>query len=292
MLTPGPANASYLTLAFLDELKSLGYVEGQNISIERRFAEGNLARMPALAAELVQQRVELIIAATVSAAQAAKDATTTIPIVFWGVGDPVRSGLVTSLARPGGNLTGTSRINPDVAAKRLQLLKEIDPKISRTAVLDTPVPYLDNQLMEIGRAAKILGIEILGGRVEKQADWAEEETRLRKWRADSIYVVETPANFFNRHLLVDFTLALRLPAIFGSREYIESRGLMCYGESLERDARRAAIYADKILKGANPGLLPVEQPTVFELIVNLRTARTLGITVPQSVLLRADSVLD
>jgi ABC-type uncharacterized transport system substrate-binding protein len=282
--------------AFVEGFRDLGYVEGKNISIERRYAHGDMARLPALAAELVRLKVDVIFAPNTPAVEAAKQVTGTIPIVFCSVGEPVGSGFVSSLARPGGNMTGLTIMAPEVGGKRLQLLKDLSPRTARVAMfrqlasIETASNTL--QVEEIRRAAKTLGMEILPTQLGHREEFKQVLELLRKWRTDAIYITEHPTNFFNRQLLVEFVAAARLPAVWPSIEYTEVGGLMSYGPSYASLYRRAAAYVDKILKGAKPSDLPVEQPTTFDLVINMSTAKTFGITMPQSLLLQATRVIE
>ena len=294
-----PATSGHLAGAFTQGLRELGYIEGKNILIDRRFAEGNLDRLPALAANLVQQKVEVMFAPDGESARAAKQATGTIPIVFASVSDPIGSGFVASLPRPGGNITGISNFAQELSAKRLELLKEAFPKISRAAVFVSSESIAAVQFAEVQRAAKALGMEVLSVKAQLRDDieqgFAQLRTwhaELRKWRANSMYFLETTNNYYNRWLLAEFAAKMRLPAIFGSKDYVKAGGLMSYGVSYESNYRRAATYVDKILKGAKPGDIPVEQPTRFELVINMKTAKALGIKIPNSILLRADTVIE
>ena len=291
--------SAHLTEAFTQGLRELGYIEGKNILIDRRFSEGNLDHLPALAANLVQQKVEVIFAPDGESARAAKQATGTIPIVFASVSDPIGSGFIASLARPGGNITGISNFAQELSAKRLELLKEAFPKIKRAAVFVSSEPIAAVQFAEVQRAAKALGMEVLAVKVQLRYDieqgFAQLRTwhaELRKWRADSMYFLETTNNYYNRKLLAEFVAKMRLPAIFGSKDYAEAGGLMSYGVSYESNYRRAATYIDKILKGAKPSDIPVEQPTKFELVINRKTAKALRLTIPQQFRLRADKVIE
>jgi putative ABC transport system substrate-binding protein len=279
--------------AFKEGLRDLGYVEGKNISIELRYADGDLTRLRALAADLVERKAEVIFAPNSATVPAAKQATSTIPIVFAVVGDPVDSGFVSSLARPARNITGLTIMAPEVSAKRLQLLKEALPRISRVAIFtSTGIGGNAPQAAEVHRASKALGMEILSTQLGRREEFKQELALLRKWRADSIYVTESPTNFLNRKLLAEFAAEARLPAVFGEKGYAEAGGLMSYGANYVALYRRAATYVDKILKGANPGDLPVEQPTIFELVINIKTAKALGIKIPQSILVRADQLIE
>ncbi|MBI3371483.1 MAG: ABC transporter substrate-binding protein [Betaproteobacteria bacterium] len=278
---------------FTQGLKELGYVEGSNIQIERRFAEGNLDRLDKLAEDLVRQKPEVIFAPNTPSVQAAKKYAGAIPIVFATLGDPVGAGFVASFARPGGTITGTSNLVLELSAKRLQVLKDAVPRITRVAVLDTDDrTHRNAEFAEIQRAAKALGVEVLRTQVLQRSDMETVSAQLRKWRADSICVVSSPTNTYNRKLLVEFATKLRLPAVYYDKDFAEAGGLISYGPSVEALYHRAAYFVDKILKGAKPADLPVEQPTKFELVVNLNTARALGIKFPNTILLNADRAIE
>ena len=281
-----------LTQAFVQELRALGYTEGQNLLIVDRVADGNLQRLPAFAAELVAERVDVIFADSTNAARAARQATASIPIVFSTVSDPVGSGFVASLARPGGNITGTTSVNRELAAKRLQLLKEILPKASRVAVLTTDEPQVAPQLEQVREAASRLGMTVHTTQVLGYDDFDRAKNLLRNRRADSICVVESIRNYNNRKLLTEFAAQNELPAIYPNSDYANAGGLVSYGANYEVLNRRAAHYVDKILKGAKPADLPVEQPTAFEMVINQKTAKVLGLTIPQSLLMSADKVIE
>jgi len=278
--------------AFFQELRRLGYIEGQNVAIVGRFAEGKLELLPEFATELAAEKVDVIFASSTNAVQAARQATASIPIVFSVVSDPVGSGFVTSLGRPGGNITGISSINRELAAKRLQILKEMFPKTSRVAVLITDEPQVAPQLEQVQQAAKLLGMDILTTQVLGRDDFERGHKLLRSWRADSIFVVDSAGNSINRKLIAEFAAQIRLPAIYAESDYAGAGGLISYGANFDELFRRAAQYVDKILKGAKPAELPVEQPTKFELVINMKTAKALGITIPQSILVRADKVIE
>jgi putative ABC transport system substrate-binding protein len=285
----------HLRDAFVQGLGDLGYVEGRNVIIEYRFAEGKLDRFPALAAELVALKVGVIVAPPTPAAEAAKQATKTIPIVFAGVGDPVGSGLVTSLARPGGNVTGLSGLNPELVGKCLEQLKQAVPSVSRVAVLWHPggpgERVQKNMLKEAEVAARALALRLQIIDASGPADFERAFHEMTTARADAVTVL--PSNVFNneRKRLADLARKNRLPAVFQFREYVDAGGLLSYGASLADLNRRAATYVDKILKGAKPRDLPVEQPTKFELVINLKTAKALGLTIPQSVLAYANDLI-
>ena len=279
--------------AFRHGLRDLGYVEGQNIAIEYRWAEGQLDRLPDLAAELVRLKVDVIVASSTPTALAAKNATRTIPIVFVTAGDPVGSGLVAGIARPGGNITGLSLLAPEIVAKQLQLLKEAVPQASRVAVLSNPAnPYTALMVKETEAAARSLGmwVQLLGVRGADAFDSAF--SAVTKGRASALFVLFDPFLFAHRTRIAEFANKNRLPAMYPHREYAETGGLMAYGADIRDNFRRAATYVHKILTGTKPADLPVEQPTKFELVINLKTAKALGLTIPQSLLLRADQVIE
>ncbi len=278
--------------AFLQGLRELEYVDGKNIVIEYRWAEGKLERLPALAAELVRHKVDIIVTAGPIPTRAAKEATTTIPIVMAQDSDPVGNGFVASLARPGGNITGLSTLAPELSGKRLELLKEIVPKLSRVAVLGTSTrPGNAQALREVELAAGAFGLkhqflDILGPK--------DIETAFRaasKGRADAVLVLA--GSIFNSHRtqILDLPIKNRLPAIYHEPEFVEEGGLMSYGVSFADLHRRTATYVDKILKGRTPADLPVEQPIKFEFVVNLKAAKQIGLTIPPNVLTRADRVI-
>ena len=282
--------------AFLQGLRDLGYVEGHNVVIEYRSAEGRLERLPALAAELVSLKVDVIVARATVAALAAKQATRTIPIVFPTVSDPVATGLVTSLARPGGNVTGLSFFTPELVGKSMELLKEAVPGVSRIAVLWQPPAFAEHQGKALLKAAEVaartLGVRLQVVEARGPDDFEGAFSEMTGARADA-RVVLTSATFAQAgRRLVDLTAKSRLPAMYPLREYVDAGGLMSYGPNVLDQFRRAAIYVDKILKGAKPGDLPVEQPTKFELVINLKTAKALSLTIPQSLLQRADQVIE
>lgn len=278
--------------AFKQSLRELGYVEGKNIIIEYRYAEGKFERLPDLAAELVRLKVDVLVAEGAPAAQAAKNATSVIPIVMGNAADPVGTGLVASLARPGGNITGLSDFNLGVVTKRLELLKEVVPSASRVAVLLNPSnPTNPLQLKEIQAAAPALRVTLLSLEAKAAGDIDRAFTTMRKERPGALIVIGDPMFGTHARRIVELAAKSRLPAIYSSRISIDTGGLMSYGTNFDDLYRRAATYVDKILKGTKPSDLPVEQPTKFELIVNLKTAKALGLTIPQSVLFRADEVI-
>ncbi|MGZ3318796.1 MAG: ABC transporter substrate-binding protein, partial [Isosphaeraceae bacterium] len=279
--------------AFRQGLRELGWIEGQNIVIEYRFADGRLDRLPALAAEVVRLKVDIIAASPTPAALAAKNATGTIPIVFTSVPDPVGLGLVASLARPGGNVTGlTYSVGFNIFGKDLELLKEAVPKARRVAVLSNPAsPSQPLTMREITDAARSLGLPLLLLEARGPGDFDGAFAAMAKERVGALFVVTDPAFIPHRARLAELTTKNRLPSIFTQREDAEAGALMSYGPSLSDIYRRAATYVDKILKGAKPADLPVEQPTKFELVINLKTARAIGLTLPQSLVQRADEVI-
>ena len=280
---------------FRQALRELGYVEGRNIVIEYRWAEGRVERFPALAAELVRLKVDLIVAVATPHARAAKQATTTIPIVAWAMQDPVKDGLVASLARPGGNVTGLTFLGPELVPKRLQLLKEAVPGVSRVAGLWHPGGYAEgtkqDMVNEVEGAARGLGLQLQLVGAEAPHDLDSAFSTMARGRADALIQLPSPMFYGERRRIVDLAAKHRLPAMYNAREFVDLGGLMAYGASLPDLARRAASYVDKILKGAKSADLPVEQPTKFELVINLKTAKALGLTIPQSVLVRADEII-
>jgi putative ABC transport system substrate-binding protein len=274
-------------------LRELGYVEGKNIVIEWRHHEGKVDRLPALAAELVRLKVDIILTVGAPAARAAKEATVTIPIVMMQVGDPVGSGFVASLARPGGNITGLSTLAPELSGKRLELLKEIVPRLSRVAVFGTSTsPDNAQSLREVELAAKAFGVKL---QYLDVLDPKDIETAFRaavKGRAEAVLMMVAGAvASAHRTEIAELAVKSRLPVIYSGRPFVEAGGLMAYGVNLNDLDRRAATYVDKILKGRKPADLPVEQPTKFELIINLKAAKQIGLTIPPNVLVRADKVI-
>ena len=279
--------------AFRQGLRELGYVEGKNIVIEWRSAEEKLDRLPALAAELVRLKVDIILTAGSSPTGAAKEATTTIPIVMAQDPDPVGSGFVASLARPGGNITGLSTLAPELSGKRLELLKEIVPRLSRVAVFGTSTqPGNAQSLKELELAAKAFGVKLQYLDVLSSKDIESAFRAASKGRADAVLML-LPGRVATsqRTEIAELAVKNRLPAIYGGRAFAEAGGLISYGVNLNDLDRRAATYMDKILKGAKPADIPVEQPTKFELIINLKAAKQIGLTIPPNVLSRADKVI-
>ena len=287
-----PSISAVRSEAFRQGLRELGYVEGKNIVTEYRYADGKRDRLPALAAELVRLKVDVIVTAGASATRAAKKATSTIPIVMAQDSDPVGKGVVASLARPGGNITGLSTLAPEISGKQLELLKEILPKLSRVAVLGTSTrPGNAQTLREVELAAGAFKVEV---RYLDVLDPKKIETAFgaaRKERADAVLVLAGRILTSHRTQIVELAVKSRLLAIYPFPVYVEAGGLMSYGVRRSDLFRRAATYVDKILKGANPAELPVEQPTKFELVINLKTAKALGITIPPTLLLQATKVI-
>jgi putative ABC transport system substrate-binding protein len=291
-----PAPHPHLGEAFRQGLRDLDYVEGRNLVIEYRFAEGKFERLPAFAAELVALKVDVILAATVLAAVAAKQAIKTIPIVFAAVADPLGSGLVTSLARPGGNVTGLSVLSPELIGKRLELLTQAVPGVGPVAVLWEPGgggERTDKDLMKRAEVAgQALGVRLQFVEARGPADFDRAFSDMTRAHAGALTLLPSPMFFNEARRFVDLTAKHRLPAVYTNREFVDAGGLMAYGPSVADLYRRAAAYVDKILKGTKPGDLPVEQPTKFELVINLKTAKALGLTIPPSLLQRADQVIE
>jgi ABC-type uncharacterized transport system substrate-binding protein len=279
--------------AFRQGLRAHGYVEGRNILLEYRWAEGNQERLPILAQELARLPLDVIVTLSARAILAVKEATTSIPIVFAGTSDPVRTGFVASLARPGGNLTGLSLMAADLAGKRLELIKSVVPGASRIAMLwNASDQGMAIRVEQAQLAAPAVHVTLLSPELRTLADLENAFVTLTRDRPDALLVFVDPFTVAHRRRIVDFAAANRLPAIYEDRVFADAGGLMSYGPSIEDICRRAATYVDKILKGAKPGDLPIEQPTKFELMINLKTAKALGLTIPQSVLARADQVIE
>ena len=277
---------------FRQGLRELGYVEGKNIAIEYRFADGQNDRLPELAAEVVRLKVDVIVTTPASPASAAKKVTKTIPIVFVAAGDPVGTGLVDSLARPGGNLTGLTILNPELSGKRLELLKEAAPRITRVAFLFNPSSGAGQLILEeTERAAKGLGLQIQSLEVRNLNDFDGAFAAAIREGAHALIPAASPIINTHRARVLEFAFKNRLPTIFGNPEAVEAGGLMSYAPDFTEQFRRAATYVDKILKGAKPGDLPVEQPTKFEFVINLKTAKQIGLTIPPNLLARANKVL-
>jgi len=287
-----PSTISARLDAFRQGLRELGYVEGENIVIEWRSAEGKSDRLPGLAAELVRLKVDLVVSGGVATTRAAKQATVTIPIVMASDDDPVGSGFAASLARPGGNITGLSTLSPEISGKQLELLKEIVSKLSRVAIGgDVTRPGIPQALREINVAADALGVQVQYLELREPKDIETAFRAASKEHADAVLVLGSPVLLSQRRQIADVAAKSRLPAIYPRPEFVEDGGLMSYGVSFTDLFRRAATYVDKILKGARPADLPIEQPTKFELVINLKTAKQISFTIPPSVLARADRVI-
>jgi putative ABC transport system substrate-binding protein len=290
-----PASESTRAEGIRLALRALGYIEGQNIATEYRYAEGKRDRAAELAAELVRLKVDIIVAAGgTGIIQAAKNATKTIPIVMTGGGsDPVEAGLIESLARPGGNVTGITTLARELVGKRLELLKEAVTKVARVAVLYDPAN--SNDMVEVKEllpvAARELALTIQPWEVRAADDFDRVFSALNKQRPDGLVVTGSPLMGANRKRIADFALKSRLPSVYGNRTAVDAGGLVSYGADLTERDRLVAVYVDKILKGSKPADLPVQQPTKFELIINLKTAKQIGLTIPQKVLVRADKVI-
>ena len=294
VLHPGaPAAASQLVAAFKQGLREHGYVEGQNIVVERRFAEARAERLSDIAAELVRLKVDVIVTSSDVGIAAVKQQTETIPIVMANSTDPVGTGFVASLARPGGNVTGLSNISPELSAKRLELLKEAVPGLSRVAIMWSPdVRGAVLDYKETENAARSLRLQLQSAEVSRADDFSRAFSALTIRRAEALIVAGSPLTYINRGQIASLAQKNRLPSMSTQREFADAGGLITYGPNLAEQWRRAATYVDKILKGAKPGDLPVEQPTKFELVINLKTAKALGLTIPPSLLRRADQVIE
>ena len=295
LLGGAPTTSRYQLDAFAQGLKEHGFTEGRNVLLETRWAEGRIDRFPVLAAELLERKVDVLFAPSGVAAQAAQKTGTTTPIVFALAPDPVAQGFGKSLSHPGGNMTGLTSTHGELSAKRLELLKEAFPKSKRIAVLYFVAPSaagVPEQLAETARAAKALGVELVTEQSPRPEDFARAFASLRKLRPDALVVIENPMFFANRARLAELALELRVPAIYNVAEYAEAGGLMSYGASYADLIRRAAAHVARILEGAKPGDLPIEQPTKFELVLNLKNAKAMGIAIPQNLLLRADRVIE
>jgi putative tryptophan/tyrosine transport system substrate-binding protein len=300
VLAPGRSegpDASRVTLdSLVVGLRELGYTEGQNIVIEHWFGESNLDRLREVAAELVKSKVDVIVALSTTAARPAKQATSLIPIVAIAMADPVEDDLVASLARPGGNVTGTTFLGPELVAKRLQLLKEVLPQLVRVAVLWHPRAYGDRTMAgmskEVERAAQTLGMQLQLVPVKSPDEIAGAFSAMTGERAAALSVFPSPMLFAEYSRIASLAADSRLPTIYAAREGVAVGGLMSYGANLPDLSRKSAEYVDKILKGARAAELPVQQPTKFELVINLKTAKTLGLEVPSSLLARADEVIE
>ncbi len=287
-----PASQSQWTAAFVQRLRDLGWIEGRTVAIEYRWAEGRSERLAEIAAEFVRLKVDIVVTWGTIPALAIKEATSVIPIVFAAAGDPAGTGLVASLARPGGNVTGLSNQQGDLGGKRLELLREVVPDLRRLAIMlnvDAPASVLD--MKEVHTKAGSLGLEVVTSEIRRAEDIAPAFEAL-KGRADALYVCTDPLVFTNLVRINTLALAARVPTMHGRREYVEAGGLMSYGPNFPDQFRRAADHVDKILRGAKPGDIPVEQPTKFDLVINLVTAKALGLDVPPTLLARADEVIE
>jgi putative tryptophan/tyrosine transport system substrate-binding protein len=289
-LGSGPGD---LEKAFREGLRELGYGEGRDIALEFRWASGKLERLPELVAELLNLKVDVIVASATRPIEAAKRATSTIPIVMAAVDDPVGSGLVASLARPGGNVTGLTLVSPELAGKRLQLIRELIPKVARVAVLALPQTSSTTLFLEELRpVAQQMGIQIVVHEVNEASDLPRAFASMQREGAQALVVQVNPLTYEHHARVAALAAQYRLASMYEVKEFVDAGGLVCYGPSLPAMYRRAAFYVDRILKGATPGDLPVEQPTKFELVINLKTAKALGLTIPPSLLQRADQVID
>ena len=290
--TDSPTTIAERIEAFRQGLRELGYAEGKNIVIEWRFAEGKADRLPGLAAELVRLKVDVIVTSGPAATRAAKEATVTLPIVTAQDPDPVGNGLVASLARPGRNITGLSTLAPEISGKRLELVKEIVPGLSRVAVLaSSTTPGNAQALRETELAARAFGVQLQYLNVRSAKDIEPAFRAAAKGHADAVLVLQSPVFVNERTQLADLAVKGRMPAIYDRREFVDDGGLICYGTNFADLSRRAATYVDRILKGAKPADLPVEQPEKFELVINLKAAKQIGLTIPPNVLARADKVI-
>ena len=281
--------------AFRQGLNELGYIAGRNIVVEYRAADGKIERLPVLATELARLKVDVIVAGATPATRAAQQATTTIPIVGWAMGDPVGDGLVASLAAPGGNITGSTNLGPELVSKRLALLTELLPQMSRLGVLWHPnfsQRTTSDMLNKIADAAATLGVHLQLVEVREANDFDHAFSAMARDSAEALFQFPSPMLASERRRLVDLAALHRLPAMFSGREFVEVGGLIAYGASIADLGRRAATYVDKILKGAKPSDLPVEQPTKFELFINVTTAKALGLTIPPNLLARVDEVIE
>jgi len=284
---------SNLVEPFRDGLRELGYQEGRNVAIEYRWAEGKYERFPSLVAELIASKVDVIVTAGTPATLAVKKAMPSIPLVMVAVGDPIGTGIVASLGQPGGNITGLSSIAPELEGKRLELLREIIPKLSHIAVLWNPVnPFHNASLKQAQAAAQTLRMKVQSVAVRTREDLDDAFASLLRERPGALLVLADRVFLHDRARLMNFAAANRLPGVYAYRELVEAGGLMSFGPSYADMHRRAATFVDKILKGAKPADLPVEQPTKFELVINLKSAKAIGLVVPPTLLARADEVIE
>jgi putative ABC transport system substrate-binding protein len=292
LITSSPAAIAPRMDAFRQGLRELGYTEEKNVAIEYRYGEGKLDRLPSFGVELVRLKVDVIVAGGATSIRAAKKATETIPIVMTNVSDPVELGFVASLARPGGNITGLTTIAPDLGGKRLELLKEAVPNLSRLAVLGNPDSQsYSAQMKDIEVAARALGLQLQPVELRGANDLENAFSAMTKGRSDAFLGLQNPTLSFLRGRIAERAVKGRLPAVYADSDYVQAGGLMSYGPNYVALYRRAATYVDKILKGAKPADLPVEQPTKFELVINLKTAKQIGLTIPPNVLAKADRVI-
>lgn len=288
--SPGPSREID---AFRQGLRELGYIEGQSIAVEYRFASGQIERYPGLTAELVRLKVDVIVASATPQALAAKQATSSIPIVFVLVADAVGAGLITNFARPGGNITGLTSSSAELGGKRLELLKQMVPKASRVAVLYNPTDRSNVLILEqLQESAPTLGLILQPLKVREAREFEGAFVAMTRERAHAMFGTPGALTFEHRKVLVDLAAKHRIPAMWGHRSFVDAGGLMSYAVNLYDQNRQAAVFVDKILKGAKPGDLPVEQPTKFELIINLRPAKALGLTIPPSLVVGADQVIE
>jgi len=291
LMTTTPAAAAHIIVAFADGLRELGHVEGKNVLFEYRWAAGDRERFAEMAADLVRQHVDVLVASSQAAALAAQRATRTIPIVMVNASDPVEAGLVASLVRPGGNVTGLSQqLTREIRAKQLQLLKEMLPKMSRVGVLHSAATTVG--LREYEAAGQTLEVRVQVVEIRNRNDLESAFAAMARERIDALLVPADPLLFTERQRLVELAREYRLAGMYSTREYAEAGGLMSYSARLSEQFRRAAIYVDKILRGASAGTLPVEAPSHYELVINLKTAKALGLTIPPALLQRADQVIE
>ena len=287
-----PSTAGHHAHALVQGLRELGYVEGQNIVLEYRWGEGKVENLAGLMSDLLDAKPDVIVSSAAPAIRFAKEQASTIPIVMAGVIDPVRAGFVASLARPGGNITGLTHLSPDLSGRRLELLKEVIPRLSRLGVLWNPNnPGQPTALKDTHMAAEALKVTLISMEARNREELERVLSSIGKERLQALLEVADPLTFFNRRLITETAAKHKLPAMYSFGEWVDAGGLMSYGTSFPDLFRRAATYVDKILKGAKPADLPVEQPTKFELVINLKTAKQIGITIPPNVLARADKVI-
>ena len=287
-----PTESLPVVTPFLEELQKLGYIEDRNLAIDWRWAEAREQKLPTLATELVYRNVDVILAISAAAVIAAKEATTSIPIVMIINSDPVETGLVASYARPGGNVTGFSPVTPDLAGKRLELLREVVPQIGLVAVLWEPIQAKIPDFRETQVAAQKLGLQLQPLEIRKPGDFTAAFAAATSKSPDALLTLGSPTTVIYRAQIIDFATRARLPAMYDKKEFATDGGLIAYIPSSVEHGRRTAMYVDKLFNGVNPAELPVEQPTKFELVINLKTARALGLTIPPSILARADEVIE